>query len=276
MQNSSLIGNILKGFKKRLTKNKQSNTIFFQIGWLRTKILKHQNNGTLRKINIGNLQFYFRNPFEFLVTFQEIFTEGIYNCTLSQDPYIIDCGANIGISTMYFKYAYPGSRIISFEPDETNFEILKLNLETNNLQDIQIRKEAVWKEDTKLNFSNDANMASKIEMLDAKNSNIVDAISLDKFIDRKVDFLKMDIEGAEYEVMKSIKEKLNLIENMFIEYHGRFEQINELLEILEMIKKGGLKFYIKEATSVYDKPFLRTGTPNGYDIQLNIFCFRTN
>jgi hypothetical protein len=42
---------------------------------------------------------------------------------------------------------------------------------------------------------------------------------------------------------------------MFIEYHGSFEQNNEPSEIFEIVSKARFKFYIKEATSIYDQPF---------------------
>ena len=54
-----------------------------------------------------------------------------------------------------------------------------------------------------------------------------------------------------------------------------FSQNKELVEILDIITKEGFHFYIKEATSVYDHPFLRsTETKKDYDVQLNIFCIR--
>ena len=65
------------------------------------------------------------------------------------------------------------------------------------------------------------------------------------------------------------------VNNMFVEYHGTFEQNNELLEIFDIILKAGFKFYIKEAANTYNHPFLRKKTEHDYDLQLNIFCFRT-
>jgi FkbM family methyltransferase len=40
-------------------------------------------------------------------------------------PYIIDAGANIGLSIIYFKKKYPNSKIVAFEPDKLIFNILK-------------------------------------------------------------------------------------------------------------------------------------------------------
>ena len=75
-------------------------------------------------------------------------------------------------------------------------------------------------------------------------------------------------------MLKDISDNLENVNKMFIEYHGTFDQNNELLEILEMVSKAGFKFYIKEAASVYDQPFLPKASSGEYDLQLNMFCFR--
>jgi hypothetical protein len=89
-----------------------------------------------------------------------------------------------------------------------------------------------------------------------------------------VDFLKLDIEGAEYKVLKDITENLHYVTNMFVEYHGTFPQNNELVEIFEIISKAGFRFYIKEAANNYPYPFLPKPRKLDYDVQLNIFCFK--
>jgi hypothetical protein len=117
-------------------------------------------------------------------------------------------------------------------------------------------------------------MSSKIN-LEKENSQQVKAIRLKDYLNNKVDFLKIDIEGAEYRVLKDISEKLTNVENLFLEYHGNFNQNDELVEIFEIISKSGFQFYIKEAVSVFDHPFLhKKDLKIPYDVQLNIFCFR--
>jgi len=93
-------------------------------------------------------------------------------------------------------------------------------------------------------------------------------------INERIGFLKLDIEGAEYEVLKDIEDKLFLIDNIFIEYHGSFEQNSELINILLILRSSQFKFYIKEATPVYNTPFHRKISAPPYDVQLNIFAFK--
>ena len=93
-------------------------------------------------------------------------------------------------------------------------------------------------------------MSSKIGENINSNTVSVKASRLKDFLNKKVDFLKLDIEGAEYKVLKDVAENLGCVNKMFIEYHGTFEQNVELLEILELVSNAGFKFYIKEAAPV--------------------------
>ena len=151
---------------------------------------------------------------------------------------------------------------------------MQKNISSHHLKNIDAKNEAIWFENTSLNFIQEGNMASRIGIDSSANTVSVKAVRLKDYLNQKVDFLKIDIEGAEYKVIKDIANSLTDIRNMFIEYHGSFDQNNELLEIFQIIVKAGFRFYFKEAANNYDHPFLRKKTEQDYDLQLNIFCFR--
>jgi hypothetical protein len=74
-------------------------------------------------------EFVFSHGPSFIHSVDELLVEEIYKfTTTSQQPYIIDCGANIGLSLYYFKKWYPSSKILAFEPDEQIFNILEKNI----------------------------------------------------------------------------------------------------------------------------------------------------
>ena len=164
--------------------------------------------------------------------------------------------------------------ILCFEPDDKNFGLLQKNILSHNLKNIDAKKEAVWVEDCWLYFKQEGNMNSKIENIESANTTKIKASRLKDFLNKKVDFLKLDIEGAEYQVLKDIQGNLNFVTNLFIEYHGTFSQNHELLEIFKIITQSGFTFYIKEAANNYHHPFLRSERPLDYDVQLNIFCLK--
>jgi FkbM family methyltransferase len=217
---------------------------------------------------------FFRGGLEYLHGLKEIFVDGIYDQYLPEQAFILDCGAHIGLSVIYLKNLCPSAEIICFEPDATNFNNLKKNIKSHNLKNIEVRNEAVWIENTELNFIQQGNMSSKIGKSNNINSVKVRAVKLKDFMNKKIDFLKLDIEGAEYQVLKDISEALINVDKMFVEYHGTFYENNQLLEILNIIRKAGFNFYIKEAFPVYERPFFYQKAKVGYDLQLNIFCFK--
>src|SRR5688500_1422830 len=65
----------------------------------------------------------------FAAMYDEIFRNEIYRFVSdSANPFVIDCGANIGISILYFKQVYPACRILAFEPDPAIFTYLSKNI----------------------------------------------------------------------------------------------------------------------------------------------------
>ena len=132
----------------------------------------------------------------------------------------------------------------------------------------------MWKENTTLRFLSEGTLGSKIADVAEAATIEVRAKRLKDLLSEKIDLLKLDIEGAEYEVIRDCADVLHMADHLFIEFHGHFTKMNELTEILEIVRKNNFAFYIKEATSVYPTPFFRTGIKTQYDIQLNIFCFK--
>ena len=71
--------------------------------------------------------------------FKEIFLSEEYVFEASTNaPRIIDCGANIGMSILLFKYLYPNSVIVAFEPNPYAFSLLQKNVKQNQLMGVQL------------------------------------------------------------------------------------------------------------------------------------------
>ena len=71
-------------------------------------------------INLLGNRFEYHHGHSFCVTYKELFEKKIYKFVPTSDtPLIIDCGANMGLSLLFFSKRYPTARIIAFEPDET-------------------------------------------------------------------------------------------------------------------------------------------------------------
>ena len=220
-----------------------------------------------KKIKI-NSAFWYRHGLK------ELFVEETYKFNSSNKvPKIIDCGANTGLSVIYFKKLYPQSRIIAFEPDTEIFDILKENLHTFGYDDVELVNKAVWNENGSIKFLASGGVGGRIS--DDENAQTIEmpTARLSDLLDEKIDFLKIDIEGAEYDVIKDCASKLGNVENLFIEYHSLEKNEQKLDEILKIMKDAGFKYYIKEAWNNQPMPFVNART-NLFDLQLNIFGYR--
>lgn len=210
----------------------------------------------------------------FLHSVRELYADETYrfNATTLK-PHIIDAGANIGLSTIYFKMLYPDSTIIAFEPDARIFAMLKHNV--GMIEGVEVREEAAWTEATTLNFYTEGSLAgsSEIDFLGKGEKIEVAAIRLkDEIRKRPVDFLKIDIEGAENSVLFDIESELAQVENLFFEYHSVPDKTQRLGEMLDLVRRAGFRYIINGAHGPR-LPFVDTVT-RGFDLQLNVSCFR--
>lgn len=92
-----------------------------------------------------------RSTIEFL--YREIFARQNYLFRATCDsPVIFDCGANLGMATLFFKWLYPKARIEAFEPDPNTFRLLERNVQENDLADVRAHNCALWDENGSVDF----------------------------------------------------------------------------------------------------------------------------
>jgi FkbM family methyltransferase len=271
-----IAANIIKGIIKRVS-HRNGKTGAHDMGWLQTKILKHQEDQQVKEFRIRNLKIVYRRPYELLHAYREIFEHGIYHfSTKKADPLIIDCGANIGLGTLYFKQLYPQATVLAFEPDENNYRLLEENCRRNGLQQVQLFAAAVWTEDGTISFASKGSEASHIEEQVSGDAIRVPCVRLSGIMQKhdQIDFLKLDIEGAEYKVVMDSAAALKKVQNLFLEYHGKAEETYKLEDIFAILRQAGFQVYIKNAADALQQPFVQKKTDTPFDVQLNIFCYR--
>lgn len=191
------------------------------------KIKKIDNSAFI--IEKNDIKFYVPNIFyrEFLNIFKGTFILNKYQhfpVIVNQGNIIIDCGANIGITSILFaKKAGKYGKVIAVEPESSNFEILlkTINLNQNNLAEIIPIKAAIYKKEDKLELCITKRPGShflslynneRSDKLIFKKENVV-AKTIDSLVKElnlcKVDFIKMDIEGAEIDALLGAKETIS-------------------------------------------------------------------
>lgn len=237
---------------------------------------KISDNGPGYSVLFGK-KFYYQYKPAFDITFHEIFEKGVYTfIPKNLNPTIIDCGANMGLSLLFFSMSYPTAKIYAFEPDHSVLEVLKKNLQTYKMKNVELYEKAVWSKNEILNFYTDGGMGGRLENIYNNQVPIqVETIRLKDFIgDKHIDLLKMDIEGAEFEVISDCESKLSQIDNIFIEYHSMENETQKLDDLLFILKNNGFRYHLSQSFS-RNKPFVeKTLVCEKIDLAINIFGYR--
>lgn len=198
--------------------------------------LRNQNDLRILNYHVKSYDVYDTG-----VLFQEIFIyQQYFFKTDTPTPWIIDCGSHIGLSILYFKALYPQAQLLGFEPAPETFKLLKENVKRNRLKDVRLENKAVSNEEGKMKFYGDESKTSSlIKERGSRNNVEVDVVKLSRYIDQKVNFLKIDVEGVEDLVLEDLAagDKLKMIQQMVIEYHHHIakdtDRLSKFLKILE-------------------------------------------
>ena len=142
-------------------------------------------------------------------------------------PIILDCGAHIGVMTLYFKIQYPRSKIFCFEPNVISYRKLVDNIEGNGLRDVVPINAALAETDGEaiLYGAKDGetrgNSISKDWGSRGRLTTVMPTktVRLSTYLNQKVDFLKLDVEGVEYEVLNECQGLLKNVREIELEVH---------------------------------------------------------
>ena len=170
--------------------------------------------------------------------------------SIKDNDTVIDIGGHIGLFSLLVSQKSRHTSIYSFEPIEDNFNLLKTNLELNSIENVHPFNLAVSNslEEVNLFLSNDESAHSIISK--ESKSIKVKSISLQKIFDEnKIDeckLLKLDCEGAEYEIIKNLpSEYFRKIKKMVIEYHMADTHPELLKELIKKLKAENFKLETK-------------------------------
>lgn len=161
--------------------------------------------------------------------FRQVFMLSEYSCGLSKSPrVIVDAGANIGLSTVYYANKYPQARVIAIEPEKSNFALLVRNAAAfHNV--IPVRA-ALWNEERKISLVDPGQGFYGFQTTDDDMSSTrvvakVPGLTMNKLMRDyaigHIDILKIDIEGSEIELFENASSWIGRVGTIAIELHDR-------------------------------------------------------
>lgn len=228
-----------------------------------------------KEVSFRGMRFIVPDVASFFSTYEELIRRQIYTFkTKSEVPVILDFGANIGLSLYFFSRQYPSAEIYGYEADSTIFDYLKRNVTQFDNGKIHLINKAVFDRNTRLKFFSEG--ADGGHLADSDNESgkaiFVDAIDALEVLNEfaHIDMLKIDIEGAERQVVPRIADQLDKVDNIFIEYHSESDKDQCLVDLLGILKMSGFRIYIQPEFCA-ERPLYEQKANSGFDLQLDVF-----
>ena len=228
----------------------------------------------IKDVRFLDCKFDIPDGASFVWQFREIFVDEIYNFAPKNDtPVILDCGCNVGTSILFFKRKFPAAKVTGFEADTSIADYCVNNLKRNNIHDVTVVNKALWTNNKGIYFASEGADAGSISS-NSKGTK-VQTVRLRDYLNQEdsIDLLKIDIEGAESEVLEDCKKNLKHVQNIFIEYHSINNNPQRLSTILGILENNGFRYYM-ETINKQTKPFIYDSSKDYMDLQLNIFARR--
>lgn len=173
---------------------------------------------------------------------------------------VIDIGAHLGAFTVYAAKRATLGRVFSFEPSKANFLLLKENVRLNNLHNVSHHRVGVAGKKQKIKLYLDPiSTARNSCYLKSKRYELINCLSLkdvfEKHKIKKCDFLKIDCEGAEYDILKKAPRNLyRLISKIVLEYHDCPDWREQIRKIVTLLFRCGfiIKVSVSKRSGQYD------------------------
>ena len=194
----------------------------------------------------------------------------------SDTPVIVDCGANIGVSVLHYKRLYPGARIVAFEPDPKFLPALKSNLARNGAGDVTVVEAAAWTRNGVVPFFCEGADGSRVIQGDEAYPEAISVRSVDlaAYLDDPVDLVKMDIEGAEFEVIPHLEKKLPQVKNLVVECHLYNRNIGRFSRLLGVLASAGFRVALNSYGCWVDLVRRRDPARNEFDQYVLLAAWR--
>jgi FkbM family methyltransferase len=163
------------------------------------------------------------------------------------EPFVVDGGSNIGMSVLFFKALYPEARVLAFEPAERAYALLVRNVDRNGLRDVEVHRAALGRTDGEVRFFEDPDDPATFRMSTREGripgeATTVPQRRLSELVSGDVDLLKLDIEGAEADVVEELVESgaIGHVDQLIVEYHHHLDPGRDFLgRFLERLRAEG-------------------------------------
>jgi len=209
---------------------------------------------------------------------------------IKEGEIVVDIGANIGYYTLIFaKLVGTSGKVFAIEPEPHNFQLLQKNLKANSYQNVTIEKKVISDKNGKMKFYISESNVGEHSIFpltrDHKSFIDVETETLDDYfhkkgIDKKISFVKIDVEGAEVAVLRGMScilanENLKILIEYSPNFYRRFGEKSE--DLFKILIKNSFQIYsIQSGDNLIEPISLSRLKKNDFNKQINLFCTKLN
>jgi FkbM family methyltransferase len=184
----------------------------------------------------------------------------------TETPRILDCGANVGLASLYFKRLYPQARVTAYEADPSLFAMLDANLARNGAAEVERTHAALWTTNGTLTFQcegSDSGMIGSLPGAVAGRSTAVPSLRLRDVLQQgPIDLLKLDIEGAEDAVLDDCADVLGNVRALVMDLHEFDPAVRQAPRVLERLTRAGFEYAVDDFVSLtWRQPLAAESSP---------------
>ncbi len=215
-----------------------------------------------KEITIKGLKFQIRNHnylskvTDIAMIFEIIHFNHYGICDINPKDIVIDIGAHIGSFTLLASKKANKGKVLSYEPSQESFKLLKENVKINNGNNIILHNEAVGKNSGEGYLFQHKNNAENSLYKKSNNKKKIHLTTLAEIFRKyqlnKCDVLKLDCEGAEYDILFSSGNQLSKVKKIILEYHEPtyfgIDNKYSVNSLMEFLKKKGFKVNVTKDT----------------------------
>ncbi len=206
------------------------------------------------EIEFKELKMNFKAFSAELAPYLDIWVERVYEYDQlfipNENDVIFDVGSNIGFYSVRQAKKTVNGKVYSFEPNPYAFERLKRNVVLNNLENVVVNNLALGEKSGKIQFNFDMSTTTGMVSGD-KGAFEVERINIDEYIKKnniqRINIMKIDTEGSEFEILKGAKESLKIIDKIVMEYHS--EELKS--DVTTFLKEKGFNKIIDRNLILY-------------------------
>jgi FkbM family methyltransferase len=153
---------------------------------------------------------------------------------------IVDLGANVGYSIVYFSRAFPLATIEAFEPHPEHVRQIARHVVANGLEDrVTVRAAAAGTQDCRMFLLDAENRSTLVSRAGPGRYEVPVVDWLAEAAGKPIDFLKMDIEGSEYAILFDPRFARMDVASLAVEWHETPEHPAGGHEVAELLKRLG-------------------------------------